>query len=87
MVPQNRKYAILEYSLITSSLISEVLQDNKESCRRSLSGVDRAIVSWNGRKPASLGDVVEYSQSEMINIVTDEDGDWYSDPDVIEGAP
>ena len=52
-----------------------------------MSGVDRAIVSWNGRKPASLGDVVEYSQSEMINIVTDEDGDWYSDPDVIEGAP
>ena len=80
MVPANRKYAIIDYSSLTDSIISDLLQSSKESCRRSVSGADRAIVSWDGEKPASIGDATEYTHSEITALVNDETGDWYEDP-------
>lgn len=79
MVPENRKYAIVDYSSVTESMISQVLQDSISSCRRSVSGVDRAIVSWNGNKPTSLYGITAYTHSQMLAIVNDTSGDWYSD--------
>ena len=81
MVPSSRRYAILDYSSLTTSMVSDLLQTSKSSCRRSESGVDRVIVSWDGKKPASIGDVTVYTHAQMISIVNDEDGDWYSDPE------
>lgn len=81
MVPASRRYAILDYSSLTTSMVSDLLQTSKSSCRRSESGADRVIVSWDGKKPTSIGDVTVYTHAQMISIVNDEDGDWYSDPE------
>ena len=81
MVPASRRYAIINYSSLTTSMISDLLQTSKSSCRRSESGVDRAIVSWNGKKPESIGDVTVYTHAQMLALVKDEDGDWYADPE------
>lgn len=79
MVPDNRKYAIVDYSSVTDTMIGQVLQSSKSSCRRSVSGTDRAIVSWNGKKPTSLYGITAYTHSQMLSIVNDTSGDWYSD--------
>lgn len=80
MVPDTIKYAVIDYSSLTDPMISDLLQSSKESCRRSVSGADRVIISWDGQKPDSVGIVTEYTHDQMLTIVDDQDGDWYSDP-------
>lgn len=79
MVPDNRKYAIVDYSSVTEDMIDEILQSSMSSCRRSTNGDDRAIVSWNGNKPRSLYGITAYTHTQMLSIVNDTSGDWYSD--------
>lgn len=81
MVPSDRKYAIVDYSSVTDAMIGQVLQTSASTCRRSVSGTDRAILSWNGKKPTTLYGITAYTHAQIRSIVTDVDGDWYSDPD------
>lgn len=81
MIPTSRRYAILDYSLLTSSTTSDFLQTSKSSCRRSVGGADRVIVSWDGKSPDSIQGATVYTHSEMLAIVKDKNGDWYSNPD------
>jgi len=79
MVPDNRKYAIVDYSSVTEDMIDEILQSSMSSCRRSTNGDDRVVVSWNGNKPRSLYGITAYTHTQMLSIVNDTSGDWYSD--------
>lgn len=81
MIPSSRKYAIVDYSSITDAMLSQVLQDSLQTLRRSASGTDRAILSWNGNKPTKLYGITAYTHSQIIAIVNDVDGDWYEDPE------
>lgn len=81
MTRSDIKYAIVGFSDVTDRIISQVKQNSADTCRRSVSGDDRAIVSWTGNKPTTLYGVTQYSYDEMRDIVSDESGDWYSDPD------
>tara|TARA_Y100000401_G_scaffold77936_1_gene63559 strand:+ start:49 stop:303 length:255 start_codon:yes stop_codon:yes gene_type:complete len=81
MASSSKKYAIVDYSSITDAMIGQVLQDSESTCRRSVSGTDRAIVSWIGNKPTTLYGIDQYTHAQILSIVSDVDGDWYSDPD------
>ena len=54
MVPDNRKYAIVDYSSVTEDMIDEVLQ-GLVSCRRSVNGDDRLLSHGMETNPDSTG--------------------------------
>ena len=39
-----------------------------------MSGTDRAILSWNGKKPTTLYGITAYTHSQIRDIVSDTDG-------------
>lgn len=81
MTPNERKYAIVDYSSVTDTMMGQVVQNSKSELRRSASGTDRAIVSWEGKKPTSLYGITQYTHSQILSLVNDQDGDWYEDPE------
>ena len=75
-----RTYTIMNYSDLTDAMVSKLTITDKSLLRRSVSGADRVVVSWEGKAPNGLGSYTKYSNEQILQILNDPAGDWYTAP-------
>ena len=72
----NRKWVILPFADVTDEIMSDVLQEIASGLRRTVSGDDLTFVKYEGAQPSSLSGLTEYTHSEILDILNDENGNW-----------
>ena len=84
MAYNNYTYVILNKSEIVDNdgeeLIdfSQLLNRNASMLRYSNDN-SKAIIKYNGSKPSFLTGKTTYTHSQILNIVNNSDGDWYTE--------
>ena len=76
-----KKYIILNTSELDSLDFNELLNTSEDYVRKSTDGT-KAIVSYEGTIPSGLSGKTEYTNSELLTIVNDTNGEWYIAPDL-----
>ena len=76
-----KKYIILNTSELDSLDFNELLNTSEDYIRKSTDGA-KAIVSYEGTIPSGLSGKTEYTNSELLAIVNDINGEWYGTPDL-----
>jgi len=71
-----RRWVILPFEDVTDQIISDVIQNSASDLRRTISGDDLAFVKYDGPQPSSLSGLTEYTHSEILAILNDENGNW-----------
>ena len=61
---ENRKWVILNVSDITDEMISNAIQSDIDSLRKSLDN-SKAILKWDGDTPSCFDGMTTYSHSEI----------------------
>lgn len=72
------KYVIIEASDVSSLDFNKVSQTRAETLRYTTDET-KAVVSFNGDTPSFLEGKTQYTHAEMKAIVSDVDGDWYTE--------
>ena len=72
-----KKYIILNTSELDSLDFNELLNTSEDYVRKSTDGT-KAIVSYEGTIPSGLSGKTEYTDSELLAIVNDINGEWYT---------
>lgn len=80
MLNNNRTYIIMNYSDLTDAMVAKTSITDRNLLRRSVSGVDRVVVSWVGKAPNGLGSYQKYTNDQIVEILNDQNGDWYTPP-------
>tara|TARA_R110002167_G_scaffold15318_2_gene61126 strand:- start:104 stop:349 length:246 start_codon:yes stop_codon:yes gene_type:complete len=75
----NRKYVILNTNEIDSIDFTQILNISKIVLRYSNDNT-KTFVKYEGTQPLFLSGKTEYTHSEILAILNDVDGDWYTDP-------
>jgi len=83
MIPSGRTYIIIDTANVTEAIVAKCLQTSLGTIRKSVKGVDRTILSWNGSTPSELSSYTQYTHDQIKAIVDDEAGDWYKDPEQV----
>ena len=76
-----KKYIILNTSELSGLDFNELLNTSEDYVRKSTDGT-KAIVSYEGTTPGALSGKTEYTNSELLAIVNDINGEWYGTPDL-----
>tara|TARA_R110002020_G_scaffold74031_1_gene189740 strand:+ start:428 stop:664 length:237 start_codon:yes stop_codon:yes gene_type:complete len=74
-----KKYIILNTSELDSLDFNELLNTSEDHVRKSTDGA-KAIVSYEGTTPSGLSGKTEYTNNELLVIVNDINGEWYTAP-------
>jgi len=75
---ENRKWIIINVSDITDEMISSAIQTSKDTLRKTTDGT-KAILKWDGDTPSVFDGMTTYNHSQILAILNDVNGDWYSD--------
>ena len=75
---ENRKYVIIDKDDVSSVDFSKVLETSADTLRYSTDG-NKTFVKYEGSKPSFLTGKTELNHSEILAILNDTDGEWYSD--------
>ena len=75
---ENRKWIIINVSDITDEMISSAIQTSKDTLRKTTDGT-KAILKWDGDTPEVFDGMTTYNHSQILAILNDVNGDWYSD--------
>ena len=75
---ENRKWIIINVSDITDEMISSAIQTSKDTLRKTTDGT-KAILKWDGDTPSVFDGMTTYNHSQILEILNDVDGDWYSE--------
>ena len=90
MSHDNRKWVIMTMTainagdimdgddIIGNTFVSNAIQTSKETLRKTTDGT-KAILKWDGDTPAVFDGMTTYNHSQILAILNDVDGDWYSD--------
>ena len=73
---ENRKWVIIDKDEVSSIDFSKVLETSADTLRYSVDG-GKTFVKYNGDQPSFLSGKTEYTHSEILAILNDEDGEWY----------
>ena len=90
MSHDNRKWVIMTMTainagdimdgddIIGNTFVSNAIQTSKETLRKTLDGT-KAILKWDGDTPSVFDGMTTYNHSQILAILNDVNGDWYSD--------
>ena len=70
-----KKYIILNTSELSGLDFNELLNTSEDYVRKSTDET-KAIVSYEGTTPSALSGKTEYSNSQLLTIVNDINGEW-----------
>ena len=73
----DRKYIIVNTSELSSLDFNELPITSEEYVRKSIDE-SKAIVFYRGAPPSGLSGKTEYTNSELLAIVNDINGEWYT---------
>ena len=76
---ENRKWVIVNYSNVTDGMISACNEGSRDVLRHTITGTDKVILKWDGDTPEVFDGMTTYNHSQILAILNDVDGDWYSD--------
>jgi len=76
----NRQYVILNATEAQAIDFSEVLETSFETLRWNNDST-KTFVKYEGETPAWLLGKTAYTKAEMLTILNNPDGEWYTDPD------
>ena len=75
---ENRKYVIISKDDVSSVDFSQVLETSADTLRYS-NDESKTFVKYEGSQPSFLSGKTEYNHSEILAILNEVDGEWYSD--------
>ena len=75
---ENRKYVIISKNDVSSVDFTKVIETSADTLRYSNDG-NKTFVKYNGSQPSFLSGKTEYSHSEILAILNEVDGEWWSD--------
>jgi len=61
-----------------ANLCANAIQTSVSTLRKTLDGT-KAILKWDGDTPSVFDGMTTYNHSQILEILNDVDGDWYSD--------
>lgn len=76
----NRQYVILNATEAQAIDFSEVLETSFETLRWNNDST-KTFVKYEGETPAWLLGKTAYTKAEMLTILNNPDGEWYTDPE------
>ena len=76
----NRQYVILNATEAQAIDFSEVLETNFETLRWNNDST-KTFVKYEGDTPAWLLGKTAYTKAEMLTLLNNPDGEWYTDPE------
>jgi len=78
MAWDNRKYIIVNVSEITDEMIASALQTSSSTLYKTRDN-SKALLKWDGETPSVFSGMTTYSNSQILTILNDENGDWYTE--------
>ena len=76
----SRQYVILNATEANAIDFSQVLETSFETLRWNNDST-KTFVKYEGTAPAWLEGKTTYTQAEMLNILNNPEGEWYTDPE------
>ena len=78
----NRKWVIITLASYSDeqleNLCANAIQSGVSTLRKTTDGT-KAILKWDGDTPEVFDGMTTYNHSQILAILNDVDGDWYSD--------
>jgi len=74
---ENRKYVIIGRGDVSSVDFSQVFETSANTLRYSTNG-SKTFVKYEGNKPSFLSGKTVYTHSQILAILNDVDGEWYT---------
>ena len=78
MAFDNRKYVIISKDDVSSIDFTKVMETSSDTLRYSNDG-NKTFVKYEGSQPSFLSGKTEYTHSEILTILNEVDGEWWSD--------
>ena len=82
MSHDNRKWVIITLASYNDeqleNLCANAIQTSVSTLRKTLDGT-KAILKWDGDTPEVFDGMTTYNHSQILTILNDVNGDWYSD--------
>ena len=78
---ENRKYMIIPFTDVTDEMVENAIETSMDTLRHSQKGTDRVLLKFNGDTPEVFDGITTYTYPEILAILNDTDGDWWSDVD------
>ena len=75
---EDRKYVIIDKDDVSSVDFSQVRETSADTLRNN-NDESKTFVKYDGAQPSFLSGKTEYSHSEILAILNNEDGEWYND--------
>ena len=76
---ENRKWVIIDKDDVSSVDFSKVMETSADTLRYN-NDESKTFVKYEGSQPSFLSGKTEYNHSEILAILNDADGEWYSVP-------
>jgi len=76
-----KKYVIINSSDVSSVDFTKVLETSADTLRYNNDDT-KTFVKFKGDTPVFLDGKTQYTHSEILAILNDVDGEWYTDPTV-----
>jgi len=75
----NRRWVIIDKDDVSSVDFSQVMETSADTLRYS-NDKSKTFVKYEGSQPSFLSGKTEYSHSEILAILRDGNGEWWSNP-------
>ena len=75
---ENRKWVIIDKDDVSSVDFSKVLENSANTLRYSNDG-NKTFVKYEGSQPSFLTGKTEYNHSEILAILDEVDGEWWTE--------
>ena len=75
---ENRKYVIIDKDDVSSVDFSQVLETSADTLRYSTDD-SQTFVKYEGTQPSFLSGKTEYNHSEILAILNEVDGEWWTE--------
>ena len=75
---ENRKYVIIGKDDVSSVDFSKVIETSADTLRYSNDG-NKTFVKYEGNKPSFLTGKTVYNHSEILAILREVDGEWWTE--------
>jgi len=75
---ENRKWVIISKDDVSSVDFSKVMETSADTLRYS-NDKSKTFVKYEGNKPSFLSSKTVYTHSQILAILNDTDGEWWSD--------
>ena len=75
---ENRRWVIIDKDEVSSVDFSQVLENSADTLRYN-NDKSKAFVKYDGSQPSFLSGKTEYTHSQILAILNDESGEWWSD--------